>query len=105
MSDDTESPSKQELKVLATDLKRIDKNGVRASFTCYFPAIDAHVRDCLWSEKPGGREWVSLPSRSWTNNDGETRHTRIVAFGSFKSDRDFQAAALAAVHELDAKTP
>jgi hypothetical protein len=105
MSDATESPSKQEIKVLATDLKRIDKNGVRASFTCYLPAVDMHIRECLWGEKTGGREWVSLPSRSWTGNDGETHYVRLVTFGSFKTDRVFQKAALAAVHELAARAP
>jgi hypothetical protein len=105
MSNTAEASQNQGIKVLATDMKRIDKNGVRGSFTCYFPAIDMHIRECLWGEKTGGREWVSLPSRSWTNNDGETRHSRIVTFGSFKSDKAFQTAALAAVHELEAKTP
>jgi hypothetical protein len=103
MSDSTIQPAKQDILVVATDLKRIDKNGVRGSFTIYFPAFDLRVRGCLWGVKSDGQEWVALPSRAWTGNDGETRHTKIVSFGSFKSDKAFQAAALAAVHELDAR--
>jgi hypothetical protein len=63
------------------------------------------VKECLWGQKVGGQEWVSFPSRSWVDNDGETRHVRIITFGSFKSDKAFQRAAIAAVHELDARTP
>jgi hypothetical protein len=105
MSDATERSLKQDLKVFALDLRRIDKNGIRASFTVYFPALDLRVKECLWGQKAGCQEWVNLPSRSWVDNDGATRHVRNITFGSFRSDKAFQTAALAAVHELDARTP
>jgi hypothetical protein len=105
MSDATEESSKQDLKVFALDLRRIDKNGIRASFTCYFPTLDLRVKECLWGQKAGGQEWVNFPSRSWVDKDGATHHVRNITFGSLGSDKAVQTAALAAIHELDARTP
>jgi hypothetical protein len=102
MSDSTIHPPKQDILVVAADLKRVDKNGVRASFSCYFPDVDLRVRGCLWGVGNDGKERVG---RAWTRNDGGTRHTKIVSFGSFKSDKAFQTAALASVHDLDARAP
>jgi hypothetical protein len=73
MSGSTTFQQKQDIRVVAADLKRIDKNGVRASFTCYFPDLDLHVRGCLWGVRADGKEWIGL------------------------------VAALAAVHELAAR--
>jgi len=67
MSDSTTQPPKQDIRVVAADLKRIDKNGVRCSFSCYFPDLDLRLCGCLWCIRSG------------------------------------QAAALAAIHELDAR--
>jgi hypothetical protein len=104
MSNATEVSPNQGFRVLATDLKRIDKNGVRASFTCYFPDLDLRIRECLWGARTGGQEWVALPSRSCTSDDGETRYTKLASFGSARTDRRFQEVALAAVRELDKRT-
>jgi hypothetical protein len=105
MSDSTIHPPKQDIRVVVVDLRRVDRNGVRATFLCYFPDVDLRVHGCLWGARSDGKEWVGLPSRAWTRNDGGTRHTKIVSFGSFKSDKAFQTAALACVHDLDARAP
>jgi hypothetical protein len=56
MSGSTTFQQKQDIRVVAADLKRIDKNGVRASF----PDLDLHVRGCLWGVRADGKEWIGL---------------------------------------------
>ena len=59
------------------------------------------IRGCTLFEKDG-REWVSFPSRSYTDKDGATKWQPLVEFAeTAKAERAaFQRQALDAIHDV-----
>jgi hypothetical protein len=108
MSDRHSPPESQgEIKVVALDLRRSTKPGsaVLGSFTAWLPQHDVRYYEVLWGRKASGEQWIMLPRRRWSASDGSTHHSKLISFGSDKTARAFQRAALKAVRELDERTP
>jgi hypothetical protein len=103
----TDPGTQGELKVIALDLRRVDKPGsaIIASFTAWLPEQDTRYYEVQWGQKASGEQWIMLPRRQWTDRDGNTRYAKLIGFGSDKTERAFQRAALHAVRELAERTP
>jgi hypothetical protein len=97
------SPKQGLPAVVALDLRRI-KGAVIASFTAWL-AADMRNYECLWGRKASGEQWVMLPRRPWTAQDGTTHFAKLIAFGSDQTERAFQRAELQPVRELAERTP
>lgn len=92
------------MKVTALDLHKIDKGAVIGTFTVWLPEFDLRIYEVLWDRRgEGGAEWVRLPTRQWTGNEGATHYNKLFAWGSERSSRDFEQAALEAIHTLAAR--
>jgi hypothetical protein len=96
-----------ELEVVALDLRRVDKPGsaVLGSFTAWVPQHGVRYYEVLWGRRSDGTEWILLPRRQWVDGAGVVRYAKLIGFGSDKTERAFQRAALQAVRELDPRTP
>jgi hypothetical protein len=91
------------MKIIAADLRRINRGAVLGAITLWLPEMDLRIYEVLWGRRgPDGPEWVRLPGRQWTSDDGATRYSKILAWGSERSERAFAEAALAAIHQLAA---
>jgi hypothetical protein len=98
--DASTSTESQAPAVVALDLKRIDKGAVYGSVTLWLPAIRLRIFEVLWGHRANGEEWVRLPSRSWTAEDGATHYTKLLSWGDDVTERRFRKAALAAIRRL-----
>ena len=84
--------------IVASNLRRIDKNTLRASVDLDVPAWHPRLKGCLW-HVPGDNEWINFPSREWLK-DGERQFADLIEITD-RSVRDrFQRAALDAVHGI-----
>jgi hypothetical protein len=63
------------------------------------------IRDCCWHWHENGREWISLPARPYTDNNGNTMWSPLVEFatGAKQAREQFQEQALAAIHAVVAE--
>jgi hypothetical protein len=86
--------------ITASNLKPISKGTLKGTVDIGVPKWRIVIRGCCWHEK-NGKQWVSFPAREWIGPDGRKNFANIIEF----SDRDirdrFQAAALAAVQQLE----
>ena len=59
------------------------------------------IRDCTWHEKDG-KEWVGLPARSYTDQNGNTQWQALteVAKDAREAREQFRKQALAAIHAV-----
>jgi hypothetical protein len=60
------------------------------------------LHECALHQR-GGEEWVGLPSRSFTGNDGTTKWTPIVEVTK-EAKASFQRQALDAIHAVAGNT-
>lgn len=60
------------------------------------------IKDCTVHQREG-TTWISLPSRSYENNEGETVWTDIVIFSDREKRDVFQTAAVSAFHSFMGK--
>jgi hypothetical protein len=90
--------------VVALDLKRIDKGAVYGTVTLWIPRWKVRFYEVLWGRRQSGQEWLQLPERSWTGQNG-TRHTKLIGWDDDETTRRFEKAALDAIHRLVAQTP
>lgn len=81
-----------------TNLRRIDKGALVASFTVELPSGLA-VNECVLFEKEG-RRWISGPSREFAKADGTKGRQPLVAFASREANDKFQALVLPAVEKV-----
>jgi DNA-binding cell septation regulator SpoVG len=54
------------------------------------------LRDLSLHENDKGR-WIKMPSRAWTDNNGDTQYTPIIQFTDSETRDSFRDAVLAAL--------
>ena len=98
------SGADREPGVRASNLRRIEKNTLRATVDIEVPAWRLKFKGCCWHRK-GDKEWIAFGAREWVNKAGDRQFADRVEI----TDRDvrdcFQSAALRAVHELAEGAP
>jgi hypothetical protein len=85
------------LPIVASNLRRIDKNTLVGSVDITVTKWRFVFRGCLWHRK-GEREWLNFPAREWTDENGARKFANLGEFINHGDARRFQEAALAAVH-------
>ena len=60
------------------------------------------IKDCTVHQREG-TTWISLPSRSYQNNEGKTVWVDIVVFSDKEKRDEFQTAAVSAFHDYMGK--
>jgi hypothetical protein len=102
---DITKPASAEPAIIAANLRKIDKPGSALRGTCslYLKGCHQHIHDVLWGEG-NGREWVRLPDREWTGQDGKSHRSKIITWENDTVARRFEAAAIDAIHALIAAT-
>jgi hypothetical protein len=89
------------MKITALDLRRIDKGSVIGTCTLWLPDLNLRIYECLWGRRGENRsEWLMLPRRQWTANDGSVHYARLLKWGDDSTARTFEKAALEAVHRV-----
>jgi hypothetical protein len=83
----------------ATNLRRINKNGVLGAVTLHVPQWGATLLGCSWAHGSGG-ERVVLPRREWLDRHGLEHSAEIIVFDHQGLRQRFEAEALAAVKRL-----
>jgi hypothetical protein len=84
---------------IATNLRRINKNGVLGAVTLHVPQWGATLLGCSWAHGSGG-ERVVLPRREWLDRHGLEHSAEIIVFDHQGLQQRFEAEALAAVKRL-----
>ena len=100
MSDSENTAFEQEASIIAVDLKRIDRGALYGTVCLSIPRWKLKFHEVLWGHTADAREWVRLPAREWTGSDGAKRYAKLISWGDATTDRRFQEAALAAIHQL-----
>ncbi|MBS0655028.1 MAG: hypothetical protein JSR46_04565 [Verrucomicrobia bacterium] len=72
--------------------KQIGKGCLKAKFDVMVPQWHMTIKDCALFEKEG-REWITLPSKSYEGKDGGTKHFELVSFPKDVKER-FQTKCL-----------
>jgi hypothetical protein len=81
--------------VLATNWRPVNRGALIANADLVIPRWRTVFYSCgLFRQN--GKEWVSLPSKEWTDSGGKKRYFEAVAFCDLETNKRFQAAALAA---------
>jgi len=84
------------MAIQVTGFREFKKNTLLGFATLRMTNIGLEIRDCTIHEKDG-KKWVGLPSRQYTDQEGETKYSYIVHFYSDDVWKKFQSAALAAL--------
>jgi hypothetical protein len=94
--------------IRATDWRPLERNTLRGFVTLELPS-GLILRECTYHRTTSGAEWIGLPGRAQIDREGKQRkdpatgkslYTPIVELKGKAERERFQAAALAAVHEL-----
>jgi hypothetical protein len=87
------------MTIRCTKLRRYEKNTLRAFVDLELSRVGLILRDCTWHEKDG-KEWVSFPARSYTDQDGMTQWQVLIEFadGATEARKQFQQQAIEAIH-------
>lgn len=92
----------------ASDWRPLVRNTLQGFFTLELPS-GLILNECTYHKAPSGSEWIGLPGRPQLDRDGMQRkdpatgkalYTPSVEIKGKQQRERFQAAALAAVHEL-----
>lgn len=95
--------------IVASDLKPIERNTLKAFLSLELRPSGLILRDCSYHRHPDGREWIGLPAKPQIDSEGRQRkdpatgkalYVPIVEIRGKQEREKFQAAALAAVHAL-----
>jgi hypothetical protein len=86
------------MRIVALNLRRMDKNTLRAFVDIELSDLGIIIKDCCWHEKCG-KQWVSPPGRQFQDKtSGTSKWTNTVEFASPAARAEFQQAALLAIH-------
>jgi hypothetical protein len=93
--------------IRASDWRAFERNTLRGFITLTLPS-GMVIKECTVHHKDG-REWIGLPGRPQLDRDGTPRkdpntgkllYSNVIEIPDREARERFQAAALAAVHEL-----
>jgi hypothetical protein len=89
------------MTIRCTKLRRYEKNTLRAFVDLELSRVGLILRDCTWHEKDG-KEWVSFPARSYTDQDGNTQWQPLIEFveGAKEVREQFRKQALEAIRAV-----
>jgi DNA-binding cell septation regulator SpoVG len=82
----------------ATDWKAVEKGALKGFFSLMLPS-GLIIKECKLFDKGEGR-WIGFPSRSYQNNQGETKYSDFIAFDGPDTKQRFTEAGLAALDEV-----
>lgn len=88
-------------RIVASNLRRLDKNTLLGSVDLEVLGWRLMFKGCLWHSK-NGKEWVNFAAKEYTDQNGVRKYQDIIAFTDRSVHERFQAAALEAIHELEA---
>jgi len=94
------APATSAPAIIASALRPINKNTLKASVDIAVPQWHLKFIGCLWHER-GSVEWIAFPAREWLDKKtGERQFANLIEFSDEQTRKRFVAAALAAVHKL-----
>jgi hypothetical protein len=81
-------------------VRRYKKNTLKAFVDLELSRVGLVLHDCTWHRHPDGKEWVGFPARPYEAEGGVKRWQPLIEFvaGAKEPRRQFQEAALAAIH-------
>jgi hypothetical protein len=82
--------------IVATNFRRIGKNTLVGSADLHVSKWRFTFYGALWHRK-GDQEWISLPAREWTGQDGKRVFAALGKFSSQGDARHFSEAAVEAI--------
>ena len=95
--------------IRASDWRSMERNTLRGFVTLYLEPSGLVLNDCTLHRMPDGRQWIGLPAKPQLDRDGQHRkdpatgkplYVPVVEIQGKEARERFQAAALAAVHQL-----
>jgi hypothetical protein len=86
------------MKIL--NYKVIDKGTVKAEFALFLPEVGMTIRNCMHFAK-GSNEWVSFPSKKFTEKDGSTKYFPYIMMASKDKKDAFDKVILQKIHSGD----
>jgi hypothetical protein len=90
------------LAIVASNYRPIGKNTLVASVDLTIRKWGFVFRGCLWHRR-GEHEWINFPAKELIDQAGTRKFSNLGEFINHEDARQFQGAALAAVHELAAR--
>ena len=66
--------------------KQVGKGCLLARFDVFLPQWQMTIKDCALFEKEG-KQWITLPSRSYEAADGSKKHFELVHFPKERKER------------------
>jgi DNA-binding cell septation regulator SpoVG len=79
------------------------KNTLRGFATVRLTSVNLEIRDIAVHEK-SGQSWLSVPSRPYETEDGETKYSYIVKFYEKATWEKFQTTVLEEIDKLQPAT-
>ena len=87
--------------VIASNLRRVDKNGFVGTVDLYVPHWHLHFYGVHWRQRQSdGYQSVSFPPRVYVKADGDEGTRKVVGWGDDATAERWRVAALAAIHKL-----
>ena len=90
------------LKVTIEKFRAHEKNTLIGFCNVELVDLCMIIKDCTVHQREG-KTWISLPSRSYQNNEGEAVWTDVVVFSDKEKRDEFQTAAVSAFHSFMGK--
>ena len=73
--------------------KSYEKNTLRGFFTVRLTQVGLEIKDATLHEK-GGSRWIGLPSKSYQDENGDQKWSRIIDFYDEKKGKEFKRLCL-----------
>jgi hypothetical protein len=81
-------------------LRPFEKNTLKGFVDFELTETGLVLHDCAWHRHSGGKEWIALPARSYTDAAGNAAWTPVIGFAPDATREEFQEQAIAAVHAV-----
>ena len=89
--------------IIVADWKPLIKNTLRGFFTAILPS--GIVIHNLTVHEKGEARWIGLPSREWTNDQGEKQYAKLIEFADRRTADKFRDQVLEALERTLERLP